>query len=259
MERRGHRWSRRGFVVGAAGLGLVAGCGRLPFQQPLPPPVKVHRLGYLSASNPTAAARSLDYFRQALGDLGYVEGQNLIIEYRWGDGDLGRLAEPAAELARLPVDVFVMAGVPVARIARAATTTLPIVMAGGTDPVAAGFAVSYARPGGNVTGVTDFAGPLFGKRLQLLKEARPSIACVAIFWDAASDGPFPLEARSRDAQTLGLQLHPLQPRGPEEFDAAFDAAARAGADALFVPASPLGNAHLTRIVQLATRLGWPSI
>ena len=116
---------------------------------------KVHRLGFLNGANPAAAAPVLDLFRQALGELGYVEGQNLAIEYRWGEGSDARLAEPAAELARLPVDVFVVPSTAVARIAREATTTVPIVLAGAGDPVAAGLAASYARPGGNVTGVTN--------------------------------------------------------------------------------------------------------
>jgi putative ABC transport system substrate-binding protein len=155
MVRRSDRLSRRQFVAGATGLGLVAGCGPLPFQQPPPTAVKVYRLGVLRGSDPTAQARNVDRFRQALGELGYVEGQNLTIEYRWGEGSDARLAAPAAELARLPVDIFVVPSVTVARIVREATTTVPIVLAGtGDDLVDAGLAASYARPGGNVTGVT---------------------------------------------------------------------------------------------------------
>src|SRR4051794_39704606 len=121
--------SRRRFVVGSglAGLGLVAGCGRLPWQQPSLMTAKIHRLGFLSGGTPAAMAQRLDIFHQALGDLGYVDGQNLPIEYRWGEGNNARLAEPAAELVRLPVDILVVPGVPVARIAREATTTIPIV------------------------------------------------------------------------------------------------------------------------------------
>src|SRR6185436_1578701 len=111
----------------------------LPFQQPPPTAVKVHRIGFLSATNPTAQAGNLDIFRQALGELGYVEGQNLAIEFRWGEGSTVRLAEPAAELARLPVDVFVVPSSTTAQIAREATTTVPIVLGGaGPDPVALG-------------------------------------------------------------------------------------------------------------------------
>src|SRR5436305_7766074 len=109
MERRGSRLSRRRFVVGAAGLGLLAGCGRLPGQAEAPPAAaRVSRLGYLSGNNPTAAAPILDIFRRALGELGHVEGQNLVIEYRWGDGSRAPLVEAAVELAGLPVDVFVV-------------------------------------------------------------------------------------------------------------------------------------------------------
>src|SRR4051794_39301095 len=166
--------SRRQAFLGAGGvgLGLLAGCGRWPWQaEALPAAVRASRLGFLSGNNPTAGAPMLDIFRRALGELGYVEGQNLFIEYRWGDGSRAPLVEAAVELAGLPVDVFIVPSVGTARIAREATMTLPILMAGGTDPVEAGLAVSYGRPGGNVTGVSDFAGPLVGKRLQLLKEA----------------------------------------------------------------------------------------
>src|SRR5439155_24681412 len=111
----------------------------------------------------------------------------------------------------------------------------------------------------NVTGVTNLATQLNGKRLQLLKEAVPLISRVAVFWDAASTVPFPVEAWSRDAQAVGVQLHPMELRGPEEFDTAFEAAAREGADALFVFPSPLNSAHRAQIVQLAARLRWPAM
>jgi putative ABC transport system substrate-binding protein len=254
------RLSRRQFVVGAGGLGLLAGCGRLPFQQPPPTAVKVHRLGFLRGSDPTAQAQNVDRFRQALSELGYVEGHNLAIEYRWGEGSDARLAAPAAELARLPVDIFVVPSVTVARIVREATTTVPIVLAGtGDDPVEAGLAASYARPGGNVTGVTNLGTALNGKRLQLLKETVPSISRAAVLWNAPTFGPFPLEAWARDAQAVGVQLHLMEPRGPEEFDAAFETAAREGADALLVSGGPLGNTHRAQIIQLAARLRWPAM
>jgi putative tryptophan/tyrosine transport system substrate-binding protein len=261
MARPESHLTRRQFLLGAGVTGgvMLTACGPLPCQQPPPTAVRVYRLGYLSQANPTTGARALDLFRPALAELGYVEGQNLIIEYRWGDGRDAPLFEAVEELTRLPVDVLVMVGGLVARIARATALTVPIVMAGGGDPVAAGLAASYARPGGTVTGVTDFAGPLFGKRLQLLKEAVPSIARVAIFWDAVVLGPFPADVRSREAQLVGVQLHPLEPGGPAELDAAFDAAAREGADALFVPAGPLATVHRERIVQLAARHGWPAM
>jgi hypothetical protein len=205
MERRGSDLSRRAFVVGAGASSavLLAGCGPLPFQTPPPTPVRIHRLGWLNSTNPTAGAQYLASFRQALGAIDYVEGGNLSVESRWGEEDSTRLAEAAAELIRLPVEVLVMVGGLATRIAREATTTVPIVMAGGPDPVALGLAASYARPGGNVTGVTDFAGPLFGKRLQLLKEAVPSISRVAIFWDVPTRGLPPMDVWGRDAQAVG--------------------------------------------------------
>jgi putative ABC transport system substrate-binding protein len=261
MGRRGSRLSRRAFVGGAsaAGLGLLAGCGPLPFQQPPPTAVKVHPIGFLSGSNPTAQARNLDMFRQALGELGYVEGQNLAIEYRWGEENDPRLAESAAELARLPVDVIVAPSTRVAQIAREATTTVPIVLGGaGPDPVALGLAASYARPGGNVTGVANLGTQLSSKRLQLLKEAVPAISRVAVVWDAAN-GAFPAEAWDRDARAVGVQMYPLVPRGAEEFDDAFETAAREGADALLVYLGPLIAAHRPRIVQLAALLRWPAM
>jgi putative ABC transport system substrate-binding protein len=262
MDRRGVRLSRRQFVVGAcaASLGLLAGCGRLPERQPPATAVRVHRLGFLRGSDPTAQARNVDRFRQALGELGYVEGQNLVIEYRWGEGSDARLAEPAAELARLPVDIFVVPSVTVARIVREATTTVPIVLAGtGDDPVEAGLAASYARPGGNVTGVTNLGTALNGKRLQLLKETVPWISRVAVLWDAPTYGPFPVEEWNRDAQAVGVQLHRMELHRPEEIDTAFEAAVGEGVDSLFVSGGPIGNAHRAQIIQLAARLRWPAM
>jgi putative ABC transport system substrate-binding protein len=253
--------SRRCFVlgVGAAGGALLAGCGPLLFQPP-PTAVKVHRLGFLSGSNPTAQAGNLEIFRQALGELSYLDGQNLVIDYRWGEGNNPRLAEPAAELAHIPVDLIVVTSTVVALIAREATTTVPIVLGGaGPDPVGLGLAASYARPGGNVTGVTSLVTQLTGKRLQLLKEAAPAISRVAVFWHFATWGAFPTEVWGRDAAAVGVQLHPMVLRDPEEIDAAFEAAARDDADGLLVFPSPLGSAHRAQIIQLAARYRWPAM
>jgi putative tryptophan/tyrosine transport system substrate-binding protein len=260
MDRGRARLSRRQFMLGAAAAGsaLLAGCAPLPFQQPSPTAVRVHRIGFLSGSNPTAQASNLDIFRQALGAMGYVEGQNLAIEYRWGEGNNALLAEPAAELARLPVELIVVTSAVVAQIARGATTTVPIVLGGaGPDPVALGLAASNARPGGNVTGVTSLVTQLSGKRLQLLKEAAPAISRVAVFWDAATWGPFPAEAWDHDAQAVAVQIYPLVLRGPDELADAFETAAREGADALIVFPSPLGSAHRDQIVQVAARHAGP--
>jgi len=239
---------------------LFAGCGPLPFQQPPPTAVKVHRLGYLSSTNATAQARNIGTFRQALGELGYVEGQNLAVEYRWSEGDDAWLAESAAALARLPVDIIVVPATGPAQIAREATTTVPIVLGGGgPDPVALGLAASYARPGGNVTGVANLGSQLNSKRLQLLKEAAPAVSRVAVFWDFTSFGPFPEEAWNRDAEAVGVQLHPMVLRAPEELADAFETAAREGADALLLNLGALATANRPRIVQLAARHRWPAM
>jgi putative tryptophan/tyrosine transport system substrate-binding protein len=244
--------------AGAMGLGLLASCGRLPGQAPAPSVAKVHRLGWLNGSSADAWADRLDRFRQGLGELGYVEGQNLAIEYRWGNGNDPQLAGPAKELAQLPVDLFVVPSTVVARIARDATTTVPIVMVANADAVEAGLAASYARPGGNVTGVAS-PGGLVGKRLQLLKEAVPSIARVAVAWDVVSNSSFPAETWEGHARAVGVEVHPLELRAPDEWDRAFEAAAREGTDALIVGPGPLVSAHRVRLIQLANRVGWPAM
>jgi putative tryptophan/tyrosine transport system substrate-binding protein len=252
--------SRRQFVVGTAGLGLAAGCGQLPFAPSPPTAVRVYRLGFLSGSTAAAQTRNLDIFRQALGEWGYLEGQNLAIEYRWGEGSDAPLVGFAAELVQLPVDIIVVSASVPAQIAREATTTVPIVLAGGgLDPVALGLAASYARPGGNVTGATNLVTQLYSKRLQLLKEAAPAIMRVAVLWDAVSFGPFPAEAWGRDAQAVGVQLHPMELRGPEAFDAAFETVAGEGADALLVNPGVLIAVHRARIIQFAGRHRWPAM
>jgi putative tryptophan/tyrosine transport system substrate-binding protein len=242
-----------------AGGALLVGCGAPALQRAPAATVAVYRVGFLSGGSPSSAVRYLDVFRQALGVLGYVEGQNLAIEYRWGEGSQTILPEHAAALVRLPVDVLVGTSTLVAQAAARATTTVPIVMAGSGDPVELGLAASYARPGGNVTGITSLGRALNDKRLQLLKEAAPAISRVAVFWTVASPNPAPAETWGREAQAIGVQLQPLEPRGPEEFDDAFEAAAQEGADALFVDLTPVASANAARIVQLAARRRWPAM
>ena len=176
-----HRWSRRQVVqgAGAVGLGLLAGCGRLPgLAQP-----RVPRIGVLSAWSSTAVSSPSGpwaAFRQALRDLGYVEGQNIAIEWRALEGDLERLAPLAVELARLPVDVIVTQGAPGVAASKQATSTIPIVIAEAADPVELGLVASLARPGGNVTGLSHIGRQLAGKRLELLKETAPGASLVGV-------------------------------------------------------------------------------
>jgi putative tryptophan/tyrosine transport system substrate-binding protein len=259
MNRRGSRLSRRQFVrgAGAAGLGLLAACGRLPGQAS---PAKVHRIGWLDGGTPATRAPDLEVFRQTLRELGYAEGQNLTIEYRWGEGQDDLLVEPAVELARLPLDVIVVVSTTLARFARAATSTIPIVQFGVGDLVTAGLAASYARPGGNVTGVTDLSTELSGKRLQLLKQAVPTVSRVAVFLNRElADGAAARGELERAAQLVGVKLHPIDLRAPEELDAAFDAAMRDGVDALFVTSGPVVFTYRQRIVDLAVQHRLPGI
>ena len=153
-------------------------------------PKKVHRIGYLSATDPTSDSARAEAIRLALRELGYVERQNIAIEYRYAEGKRERLPELAAELVRLKVDIIVASGADtLVRAAKNATKTIPIVMSGrGIDPIEAGLVESLARPGGNVTGLTNLTGELGGKRLELLKEAVPKLARVAMLYDPAALG-----------------------------------------------------------------------
>ena len=180
-------------------------------------PKKVHRIGYLSSSSdPATESTRSEAIRLALRELGYIEGQNIAIEYRYAEGKIDRFPELAAELVRLKVDIIVVAGGDAwVRAARNATKTIPIVMAGaGFDPVEAGLVESLARPGGNVTGLTNLSRELGGKRLELLKEAVPKVARVAVLYDPASPASvrevkkvLPVAARA-----LGLTLQPWEVR-----------------------------------------------
>ena len=164
-------------------------------------------------------------FRQGLRDLGYIEGQNITIEYRHADNQLERLADLAAELVRLPVDVLVTPGENAARVAQQATHTIPIVLAAGSDPVGLGLVASLARPGGNLTGLSLMGSELEGKRLELLKEAVPTVSRVGVLFNPASIGAVhQWRETERAARSLGVQLHPLEVRSADELEGAFAAA-----------------------------------
>ena len=267
MERRGSRLSRRNFVAcaGAVGLGLAAGCGRWP--GPGQQAAKTYRIGRLtsapaeSTSPPPPGANAIeDAFRLGLAGYGYVEGQNLAIEYRATNEGLVRLRELADELARLPVDVIV-ASATAAGAAKQATETVPIVFWGGGDPVALGLVQSLARPGGNVTGVpADVQGALTGKRLELLKAAAPGIARVGILLDSNTTLPlFNMQAAFAAARALGLELHLLGVRSPDDLAGAFETAAQARVDSLlFVATGPL-SPNYAQIAELALRHRLPTI
>jgi putative ABC transport system substrate-binding protein len=221
-------------------------------------PEKVFHIGILSLADRTST-KIFDAFREGLRDLGYVDGQNITIEYRLAAADYSRLPVMAGELVRLRVDVIVVdGGTNVAQIAQAATLTIPIVGALGPDPVGAGLAASLAHPGGNVSGFAGFGVELSGKRVQLLKEAFPAISRIATLWSPA-DSPSNRRATVEAAQILGLQLRTIEVATSDEIPAGIEAPAAGGAEALvFEPTAMLGNQR-AQIIALAAHYRIPAI
>jgi putative ABC transport system substrate-binding protein len=221
---------------------------------------KVFRLGYLTASSAPLSAPVHVAFMRGLNDLGYVQGQNLIIEHRKAEGDADRLPDLATELVHLPVDILVATGSePVLRAASQATRTIPIVtMAVNYDPVAKGYIDSLARPGGNITGGFFMQLVLSAKRLEILKKALPQVTRVFALYDAHSADQLP--ATEAAAQSLGLQLQSLELRDPPyDYESAMVAAVRAQAQALVVLSSPLFYHYRTQIAALTVKHRLPSM
>jgi len=202
----------------------------------------------------------LEAFRQGLRELGYTEGQHLVIETRHAAMRPALLPDLAANLVLSKVDVIVAAGDPAIYAARHATSTIPIVMVAGADPVGSGLVASLARPGGNLTGSSALSPELSGKRLQLLTEALPGVSRVAVLWNPA-DPAKALDVRETQAagQALGVQLQLLEVRGPEEFESAFAAMTRDRAEALITLGDPLTVSHRMRIVDLAAKSRLPTM
>jgi putative tryptophan/tyrosine transport system substrate-binding protein len=200
-------------------------------------------------------------FRQALHELGWVEGHNLTVELRWSEGDRDRLRDLAAELVRLKVDVITVTGGDAIRAAQQATSTIPIVMLGAADPVGAGFVASLARPGGNITGVSTLQADLNLKRLELLKEAVPGLSRVAILRDTSSGviNRAMISEQARAERALGVQLHILEVTDPSVPEPAFAAITQARVDALMVLPSQQLGAYATRLVDLVARSQLPAI
>ena len=183
---------------------------------------KVPRIGFLSASSPSVISARLEAFRQGLRELGYVEGKNIVIEWRSAEGKADRLPALAAELVRLKVDVIVTSGALPTRAAKEATSTIPIVMGFDLDPVGNGFVASLAQPGGNITGLATLAPEISGKQLELLKEIIPKLSRVAVFGNSIQPGnPQALRETELAAGALGVQLQYLDVRGPEDIETAF--------------------------------------
>jgi len=220
---------------------------------------KVPLIGFLSVTDPAAAAAVLEPFRHGLHELGYVEGQTLVLAARWAAGTLDRLPALAAELVHLPVDVLVAVGAPAAQAAQHATRTIPIVALMG-DPVEMGLVASLAQPGGNLTGVSGQTAEVSGKLLELLKEAVPQASRVAVLWNAANPNKvLEWQETQRAAHALRVTLQSVEVRTPDDFERAFAALTRGRADALLTLTEGLTITHRRQIVDFTTQHRLPML
>src|SRR5437762_5945258 len=222
---------------------------------------KVYRIGYLSAPTRESVEQGVQSFLRALRELGWVEGQNLVIEYRWADGNIERLPSLAAELVALKLDLIVAPAGTAALAARKATSSIPIVMIFPADPVGLGLVASVRRPGGNVTGTTSTPSPeIFAKQLQLLKEAVPRATRVAVLVNPA-DLAFGSQLRVVEtaAQSIGIRIQRVEAHGPEEFERAFAAMTRERADALLVANDTTFLVNRARVAELALKSRLPTM
>jgi putative ABC transport system substrate-binding protein len=247
-------------LVGIVALALAfAMCGAVAMAQQ---PKKVPRIGYLSPLNPASESSRSEAIRLALRELGYIEGQNIATEYRYAEGKRDRAPELAAELVRLKVDIIVVGGSSGTRAAMNATKTIPIVMVGqGIDPVEAGLIESLARPGGNVTGITNLTTELGGKRMELFKEAVPKLARVAVLYDPTSPTSVheAKEVLPVAARALKLTLQPSEVRAADDFERVFAALNKQRPDGLYVAPGPLTLANRKRIAEFALKTRLPSM
>jgi putative ABC transport system substrate-binding protein len=248
---------RRKFFDLALSTLLLALCFPAQAQQPK----KIPRIGYLGGASPSANAARIEAFRQGLRELGYVEGKNIVIEWRHHEGKVDRLPALAAELVRLKVDIIITVGPPAARAAKEATVTIPIVMMQVGDPVGSGFVASLARPGGNITGLSTLAPELSGKRLELLKEIVPKLSRVAVFGTSTSpDNAKSLREVELAAGALKVKLQYLDVLGPKDFETAFRAASKGRAEAvLMMEEGAVAAGHQTEIAELAVKSRLPVI
>ncbi|HEX4994816.1 MAG TPA: ABC transporter substrate-binding protein [Methylomirabilota bacterium] len=248
---------RRTFMAMMAGGLLTAPLAAEAQQARVP---KIGVLLLFLFGTPGQPSPLLDALRGGLRDLGYVEGQNLVIEYRWAEGQAQRLAELATDLVRLNVAVIVTGGTPATLAAKAATTAIPVVMTNVGDPVGSNIVASLARPDANVTGLSLLETDLDGKRIELLKEAVPHLTRLAILWSANDPGMTLAFGRvGMAAQALGLALQNLAVREPADFPRAFDAAVAGRAEALFVTAQPFTNRHRAEILALVAKQRLPAM
>src|SRR5437762_13894879 len=223
------------------------------------PAAKVPRIGFLGATYPSTNAARIEGFRQGLHELGYLEGKNIVIEYRWAEGKTERLPDLAAELVRLKVDIIVTAGAAVTRPAKEATSTIPIVMSFDNDPVGSGFVASLARPGGNITGLSALFPELSGKRLEFLKEVVPMLSHMAVLGTSTNPGNAQaLKEIELAAGAFKVQLQTLDVLHPKDIEPAFRTATKGRADAMLVLSSAVIFSKRTQIAGLAVKNRLPA-
>jgi len=231
-----------------------------PLASEAQPAGKLYRIGMLETRSAALNATNFEAFRLGLRGLGYREGQNVEFAYRSSEGRNERFPDLANELVRLKVDLILTRGTPAALAARNATKTIPVVMASSGDPVGAGLVASLARPGGNVTGLSNYNVEIYGKRVEILKELLPKLTRIAGLFNMGNPVlPIQWQVAERTARMLGMQAQLLDVRRPEDLTQGFDAAAREHAEALVVALDGLTQANLPQIAELATRHRLPSI
>jgi putative ABC transport system substrate-binding protein len=235
---------------------LFLSCGSAEAQMQ----AKVHRIGYVSASSAEVDKDRFAYFRRGMQELGYVVGKDVIIEQRYGSGQLDTIPQQLAEMIGHKVDVLVVYGESVILAAKNATTTIPVVMTVHPDPVGDGIVASLARPGGNITGLSDLHSVLAPKRLEILKEVVPSASRIAVFYDAANPTlPRQLKHIQEIAPAFRLTVLPAPVKGPDDFDDAFNMMTKERVGALLVLGSPLIGVHRRQILDLAAKSRLPVI
>jgi len=235
---------------------LFALCSSTEAQRPIP------RIGYVRVvGTPSPPGPNVEAFRQGLRDLGYVEGENIVIEFRYAEGKADRIPSLVAELVQLKVDVLISGDAPTIRVAKQATKTIPIVMVSNLDPVASGLVDSLARPGGNITGISRLTRELSGKRLELLTEVIPGVSRVGILWSSTSEGSkISFKEYQAAASALKMHLQSLEVRGPQpDLDGAFQSAVKGRATALVTIGNALLNRHRQQIANHAIKRRLPSM
>jgi len=222
-------------------------------------PIKIPRIGIVTLQPLSAIAARQEAFRQGLRELGYIEGKNIVIEHRSAEGKFDRLPALMAEIIRRKVDIILSHGPTTTRVAKQATSTIPIVMAQDTDPIGNGFVASLARPGGNITGLSSLTSDLSGKRLELLKEILPKLSRVAVFGTSTNQGNTQSQKETElAAGALGVKLQYLDILHLKDLETAYQTATNGRAEAVFVLRGPLLNTQRTQIIRLAAKHRLPS-